>query len=159
MTTITRIRTDYDARLHVEIDTDAKVLDAFLVTLPPYTSELGVLVHRKGVDMNDLWKDALAVVAHLRAQPWKEVHPPHVFQPFGVITARNFEGVRREAELRMSMMIGDGEPLEELAQRYPLDDVKQFHEERVTALCRALDLLNGAPLIATIPWPAFKGLN
>lgn len=159
MTTITRIRTEHDARLYVEADTDASVLDCFLVTLCPYVPEPGLLVHRDGVAIDALWADALATVTYLRAQPWNEVAPPAVFQPWATITARNCSDVARESELRMQMMIGDGEPLQSMAKRYPVAAIGQFHEERVAALCRALDLINGARPVATSPWPDFKGLN
>jgi hypothetical protein len=160
MTTITRIRTEHEARLHVEQDTDATVLDCFLVTLPPYTSG-PMLVYREGADMNVLWSEALAMVAYLRAQPWKAIHPPHVFQPFGVITARWLEDVRRETELRREMMLGElclPAELERLARIDP-KVAQQFHERGVQHLCRVLDLLDGAPLPVAIPWPDFKGLH
>ena len=144
MTTINRISSNYESRVHVEEDTDAQPVDCFLVTLCPYLPEPGLLVHREGADMNALWAEAIAMVAHVRAQPWKEVLPPTVFQPWATITARNLEDVRRDAELRMSMMIGEH---------------GHDHMERVQRLCKAFDLLQGAPLTPTVPWPAFKGLH
>jgi hypothetical protein len=143
MTTLTRIRTDFDARLHVEIDTDAQVLDCFMVALPPYTSE-PMLIHREGASMDELWADALALVAYLRAKPWRELHPPHIFQPFGIIAARNVEDVRRESELRMKMLLGQHSP---------------DHMERVQNLCKAWDLLNGAPLPTLATWAQFTALK
>lgn len=161
MTTISRIRTDYDARLHVEVDTDATV-DCFFVTLPPYTYGPGVLVYREGADMNALWAEALAVVARLRAHPWKEIHPPHVFQPFGVITARNREDVRREFDIRMNLM-GAGMFHTDARWRASVerDPVLHIgaHDRRVAELCRALDLMDGTPLTVAVPWPNFKALN
>lgn len=144
MTTIVRVSSNYESRLHVEEDTDAKPADCFLVTLCPYLPEPGVLVHREGADMNALWAEAIAMVAHLRAQPWKEVLPPNVFQPWATITARNYIDVAREAELRAKMLTG---------QRHP------DHMERVQSLIRAWDLLDGAPLPVSVPWPDFKGMH
>lgn len=143
---IQRISTDYTARLHVEQDIDARVLDCFLVALPPYTTE-PMLIYREGASMDALWADALAMVAHLRARPWRELHPAHVFVPFGVVTARNLEDVRRESELRMKMMLGQHSP---------------DHMERVQNLCKAWDILTGAPLPTLASWAQFttlKGLH
>ncbi len=144
MTTIATLRIDFETQLRVEQDTDAKVLDCFSVTLPPYVSEPGLIVHREGADLDALWADALAMVAHLRAQPWKAIAPPDHFKPFGVITARNFEDVRREHEWQMSMLLGREHP----------DDM-----ERVRNAIRAWDLLHDAPLTVPVPWLHFKGLN
>lgn len=146
MTTITRIRTDYDARLHVEQDTDAEV-NCFLVTLSPYISE-PVLVYREGASVNELWADALAIVAHLKAQPWKLVAPLDHFRPFGVITARNVDDVRREPEYRMQKMLGSICGPEQIAGMAHISEVEAqtLHERGVQHLSRALDLLNGVPL-------------
>jgi hypothetical protein len=159
MTTISRIRTDYESNLHIEVDTAAKVLDCFLVMLPPYLCEPGMLVHREGADMNELWADALALVTHLRAQPWREVHPPNIFRPFAVIVARSFEEVWREFEVDTALMLCSTESLATMAKRYSAEDIRRLHEERVARLCRALEILRGAPRPPAIPWPAFEGLN
>lgn len=160
MTTIARIRTDYDVRLHVEQDVDAQVLDCFTVQLPPYTFGPGLLVYREGVDINALWADALAMVAHLRAQPWKEVHPPHVFQPFGIITARSLDDVRREHEVRREMMGGQLASPADIARVANISEAeaRNRHERGVASLCRAHDLLRGAPLAVPVPWPKLKAL-
>lgn len=160
MTTIVRIRSEYEARLHVEQDTDAKVLNCFNVSLPPYTFA-PILVYREGASMNELWADALAIVAHLRAQPWRLVAPPDVFQPFGVITARDLEDVRREFEIRREMMVGECSlpaHLERVANTSEAE-ARARHEQGVASLCRALDLLDGAPLPAVFPCPPLKSLN
>lgn len=129
MTTITRIRTDWINRYHVQADADAAVLDCFVVELPPYGGETGLCIRlRDGMSMDDLLAEALAELTRIRAQPWKPVLPSTVFIPFGVITARCFEDVSRECELRILEGVGgiDGHP---------------DHGERVRALCRAADLL------------------
>jgi hypothetical protein len=165
MTTIVRIRTDYEARLHVEQDTDAPELNCFCVTLPPYTpTSWPMLVYREGADMNALWADALAMVAHLKAQPWKLVAPPNVFQPFGVITARNVEEVRREFEYRRELMMAhqfqtDPAYRERVEADPILHEDGRAHEQRVASLIRALDLMDGAPLPVAAPWLPFKALN
>jgi hypothetical protein len=157
---IQRLSTDFNARLHVEQDTDAQELNCLTVALPPYLS-IPIVVHREGASMDALWADALAMVAHLRAQPWREVHPPHVFQPFGIITARNLEDMRREHEVRREMMIG------ELSLPVHLEHVASIseaearlrHEQGVASLCRALDLMDGAPLPVSFPCPPLKALH
>jgi hypothetical protein len=131
MTTITRIRTEWASRYHVQMDADAAVLDCFLVQLPPYTTEQGVCVSmRDGMSMNDLLAEALTTLARLRAEPWQSVLPASVFQPFGVITARSFDDVQRECELRTLSIVGG------------VDDAGVLdHDGRVRALSRAADLL------------------
>lgn len=160
MTNIQRISTDYAARLHVEQDIDARELNCFTVALPPYTST-PIVVHRASATMDELWADALAMVAHLRARPWREVHPPHIFQPFGIITARNAEDVRREHEIRREMMIGECS-LPAHLERIALTDeaeARARHEQGVASLCRALDLMDGAPLPVAMPFPLLKSLH
>lgn len=131
MTTISRVRTEWVDRYHVQMDADASVLDCFCVTLPPYTTDQGVCVRmRDGMSMEDVFREALATLARLRAQPWQSVLPASVFVPFGVITARNFDDVQRECELNMVAFVGG------------VDDAGHpGHDERVRALCRAADLL------------------
>lgn len=127
MTTIARVRTEWVSRYHVQMDADASVLDCFVVTLPPYTTDQGVCVRKQdGMSMDDAFRDALTTLNRLRAQPWQAILPPDVFQPFGVITARSFADVSRETELRNSEIVGEGHP---------------DHDERVRALCRMADLL------------------
>ena len=162
MTTIVRIRTDYESRLHIEQDSDAQELNCFTVALPPYTStSWPMLVYREGADMNALWADALAMIAHLKAQPWKLVAPPNVFKPFGVITARNREDVRRDYEIRREMMIGECSLPAHLERVATIDvaEARARHEQGVASLCRALDLMDGAPLPVGAPWLPFKALN
>ncbi len=163
MTTITRIQTDYTARLHIEQDTDAQALDCFMVALPPYTVA-PMLVYREGASMDALWADALAMVAYLRARPWREVHPHTVFSPFGVITARNSEDVRREHEIRREMMMvqqfNTDPAYRARVEADPiLHENGRAHEQRVASLCRALDLMDGAPLPTPVPWAQFKALK
>lgn len=161
MTNIQRLSTDFNARLHVECDTAAQVLDCFMVALPPYTAEPGVVIYREGASMDALWADALAMIAQLRARPWREVHPHTVFQPFGIITARNLEDVRREHEIRREMMIGElalPAHLEHMASISEAE-ARARHERGVASLCRALDLMDGAPLPASFPCPPLKGLH
>ncbi len=160
---IQRISTDYTARLHVEQDIDAQVLDCFTVALPPYTSE-PMLVHREGASMDELWADALAMIAHLRARPWREVHPHTVFEPFSIVVARNSADVRREHELRREkMMVEQFHTDPAYRARVEADPVLhengRAHEQRVASLCRALDLLDGAPLPTPVPWAQFKALK
>ena len=147
---IQRLSTDFNARLHVEQDTDARELNCLTVALPPYSSE-PMLIYRAGASMDALWADALAMVAHLRARPWREVHPASVFQPFGIITARNVDDVRREYQFRREvMMVGQFHTDPAYREKVEADPVLhengRAHEQRVAALCRAWDLLDGAPL-------------
>lgn len=131
MTTITRIRTDYVSRYHLQTDSDASGLDCFVITLPPYTTDQGVCIAmRDGMSMEDAFRDALTTLERLRAQRWHAVLPPDVFQPFGVITARSFADVGRETELRNSEFVGGTD-----------DAGHPDHDERVRALSRAADLL------------------
>lgn len=131
MTTITRVRTEWVSRYHVQMDADASVLDCFVVTLPPYTTDVGICIRKQdGVSMDDTFKVALTALTRLRAQPWQAILPPDVFQPFGVITARSFADVSRETELRTLEIVGG------------IDGVGHLdHDERVRALCRMADLL------------------
>ena len=125
MTTITRVQTDWINRIHVQADADASVLNCFMVELPPYTVGGGLLIHRAGASVEHLWTEALHTIDSLRLQPRTPAHPA-VFIPFGVITARSVEDVRRESELTM---------LEVCESEHP------EHMERVRALCRMADLL------------------
>lgn len=149
MATIHRIRTDFEQRIHIEQDVDASVLDCFLVALPPYTASPGMVVHRTSANMNDLFREAVAWVAYFKAQPWDPILPPSHFQPFGIITARNFEDAWREIELRRELMLGGVEPgiaPEDRArmERDPLlHENGRAHELRVASLIRAHDLLSG----------------
>jgi hypothetical protein len=161
MTTLHRVRTEWVERYHVDIDADATVLDCFTVELPTVTAG-PMLV--QGDDMNALWSEARAMLASLRAQPRAEIRgaPRSVFEPFGIITARNRNDVWREHETKMAMLLGGmgGEKLEELAKRYPELDMKQFHEERIASLIRAHDLLNDkVQKPVTVPWPDFKAFH
>jgi hypothetical protein len=129
MTTITRIRTDWINRYHVQADADASVLDCLVVELPPYTTEQGVAIGlREGMSMDDLLQEALTTLDRLRKERWQPVLPASAFVPFGVITARNFEEVSRETELRTLEIVG-------------ADAGHPNHDERVRALCRMADLL------------------
>ena len=142
MTTITRVRTEWVSRYHVHMDADASVLDCFVVTLPPYTTDQGVCIRTQdGMSMDDAFREALTTLNRLRAQPWQAILPPDVFQPFGVITARSFADVSRETELRTAEIVGAGHP---------------DHDERVRALCRMADLLEmtgpySQPQLGTLP--------
>lgn len=130
MTTITRVRTEWVSRYHVQMDADASVLDCFVVTLPPYTTDQGVCIRKQdGMSMDDALKVALTTLERLRAQPWQAILPPDVFQPFGVITARSFADVSRECELLTAEIVAGGHP---------------SHDDRVRALCRMADLLEMA---------------
>lgn len=157
---IQRISTDYNSRLHVEQDVDARELNCLTVALPPYSSE-PMLIYRAGASMDALWADALAMIAHLRARPWREVHPPHIFQPFGLVTARNVEDVRREHEIRREMMIGECSLPAHLERVASINEAeaRARHEQGVASLCRALDLMDGAPLPASFPCPPLKSIN
>ncbi len=158
MTTIHRVRTEWADRYHVQLDADASALDCFTVELPPYTTGHGLLVRpQPGNSMDDLWREALTTLAWLRQQPCNPVHPAHVFQPFGVITARNAEDLRREHEINREMMLGEcTERDRERLERTSVDTSRVFHERRVEHLCRALDLLNGVPLPVVISFPVLK---
>jgi len=142
MTTIARVRTEWVNRYHVHMDADASVLDCFVVTLPPYTTDQGVCVRQQdGMSMEDTLKVALTTLNRLRAEPWQAILPPDVFQPFGVITARNFADVSRETELRNCEIVSEGH---------------LNHDERVRALCRMADLLEMTgpvqpPQLGTLP--------
>jgi hypothetical protein len=101
------------------------------------------------------------MIAHLRARPWREVHPPHIFQPFGIVTARNVEDVRREHEIRREMMIGECSlpaHLERVAS-FNEAEARARHEQGVASLCRALNLMDGAPLPAAFPCPPLKSMH
>lgn len=160
MTNIQRISTDFNARLHVEQDTDAQELNCLTVALPPYTSE-PMLIYRDGASMDALWADALAMVAHLRARPWREVHPPSVFVPFGIITARCLADVRREHEIRREMMIGELSLPAHLERVGSISaaEARLRHEQGVASLCRALDLMDGASLPVAMSCPPLKALH
>jgi len=84
--------------------------------------------------MDELWKEALAVLDLLRAQPHDPVLPARVFVPFGVITARTLADVQREQELKTLAVIGG---------RTENNPAHPDHIERVRALCRMANLLEG----------------
>lgn len=152
-----RLWTDYDARLHVEVDTNAQVLDCFMVGLPPYTASECLCAFR-GASMAERWSEALRMVAFFRVQPWKPIHPPHIFQPFGVITARNFDDVQREQQIELLMVepmmyYADRRWREKVSRDPALHSNPDYYSKLVANLSRAWDLLNGAPVSPpTVPW-------
>ena len=156
MTTIHRVRTEWQDRYHVQLDADAAVLDCFLVELPPYTTRPGMLVYEAGKSLNDLWSEALRMLDFLRAQPRNPVHPATVFVPFGVITARNRADVWREHEIKREMLDVDCTDRDRARlEAANLNDSRALHDRRVASLCRALDLIDGkVQMPATVPWPA-----
>ncbi len=145
----TRTRTDYVQRYHVHVDTNAKELNAFTVVLPPYFDEPGLTVMpRPGKTMNDLFLEALATLDFLRAEPWTPLYPASVFIPFGIITAVDVEDVQRQQAIQLAMMVGGCFHTDRdraAIERYPAL-YEGAHEARVKALCRALDLMDGAPI-------------
>ena len=157
MTTIFRISTDWQARYHVQADGEPGApLDGFLVELPPYVCDgaAPLLKLRDGQTMDDLWREALETLAWMRAQPHERILPRAVFEPFGVITALCSADRRRRREIKREMMLGacddrERERMERINVRYS----QEMHERRVASLCRALDLLNGAPLPVAGPCP------
>lgn len=158
MTTVTRVSTNYAERWHVYVDADADTLDCLLVELPPYTLGVPVLVHRVGASMDELWSEALEVLALLRAQPRKLVLPASVLNPFGVISARSFDDVQREAEVKRETALGQCSDRErEQLERTGIRHSQQAHEQRVSALCRAWGLMQGAPLPqGSFDWPPVR---
>ncbi|MEI2790463.1 MAG: hypothetical protein V9E93_16520 [Steroidobacteraceae bacterium] len=158
MSTIVRISTDWQARIHVQADADVSTHDAALVELPPYSLGVPLLVYRDGASMDELWNEALRTLEALRSQPHKAILPARVFVPFGVITLRRLEDVWREHELRREMMMVEQFNTDPAYRaRVEADPILhgngRAHEQRVASLCRALDLLNGAPLPVPVPWP------
>lgn len=144
MTTIVRVRTDWTNRYHVQVDADASVLDAFIIELPPYETGTATWVHSYdgGKGMDELFQNALLELQRLRAKPHRPLFGREVFVPFGVITARNYEEICRERELATLSFVGGVE-----------DCGHPDHAERVRALSRMLDILDGAPLPVAGPWP------
>jgi len=152
--TIVRISTDWQARYHVQADADVADHDCYQVELPPYTLNAPILVHREGANMAELWNEALRTLDALRSQPREPVLPATRFLPFGVITLRRREDVWREHELRREMMLGACTDRErERIERIDLRYAQEMHERRVASLCRAVDLLNGAPPPVVVPFP------
>lgn len=154
MTTITRIRTDYVQRLHVFVDDDATVIDAFVVDLPPYMGPMCV-PQREGMSIDETWRDALRTLAWLRSQPYTPIFPLEVFVPFGIVIARSFADVQREQAIKTAMLeptlFHTHERHRAWVERYRPEGA---HDRRVAELCRAMDLQNGAPLhgpLGTLP--------
>lgn len=100
-----RHRTYHIRRFHLEIDRDASPVNCFIVELPPYLmspSGIGLpVLPRAGKTLDDLFTEALATLEFLRAQIHEPMYPPDVFQPWGIIQARNLDDVRREFEIWM----------------------------------------------------------
>ena len=148
MSTLTRIRTDYVQRLHVFVDADAAVIDCFVVELPPYLVPMCV-PQRDGMSIDETWREALTTLEWLRSQPYTPIFPAEVFVPFGVITARSFDDVAREHAIKIAMI---GPELYHTDERHRARvDANPVlhqgaHDRRVADLCRAMDLLNGAPM-------------
>ena len=157
MTKLIRRYTDWSRRYHLEVD-DASPIDCFIVELPPYLispSGIGLpVLPRPGKSMDDLFTEALATLDFLRAQIHDPLYPPDVFQPWGIIQARNLDDVRREFEIWRDMWLGGCFDSDRARSSETFPDA---HDERVEALIRALDLLDGAPMaqgvpITPLPW-------
>ena len=120
--------------------------------LPPYLispSGIGLpVLPRPGKTLDDLWQEALATLEFLRAQIHEPLYPRDVFEPFGIIQARNLDDVSREFAVWMNMWCGGCFESDEHRARYTRSDE---HDSRVRSLIRALDLLNGAPMPQGIP--------
>lgn len=148
MTTLVRVRTDWQARYHVLVDAEASVINAFTVCLPPYLAPVTV-VQRDDMSIEEAWADALLTLASLRTQPYTPLFPVEVFAPFGVITARNLADVQREQAIKTAMMEARQFHTDERHRaRVEADPVlhEGAHDRRVADLCRAWSLLNGSPL-------------
>jgi hypothetical protein len=146
MSTIVRISTDWQARIHWQADADVAAHDCIQVELPPYTLETPILVYREGASMDALEQEALRMLDFLRSQPRTPVLPEKVFQPFGVLTKRNLAALCREHDIRREMMIGACTDRErERWERIDPKMAQEWHELRVAALGRALELLDNPP--------------
>jgi hypothetical protein len=131
------VRTDYTLRMHLFVDPEASVLDAFRVELGGLQS---VLVHRAQATPAELWREVLETISFLRAQNNQyPVYSPAVFAPFAFVTACEARRESMKTGLRTAMIVGapgDGDRL-----LGPEPDPGR-HMEKVQALCRAIDILD-----------------
>jgi len=149
-----RQRTDHIRRFHLDVDQDASPINCFIVELPPYLispSGIGLpVLPRPGKTLDDLWAEALATLDFLRSSISDPLYPPDVFQPWGIIQARNLHDVSREFAIWRDMWLGgcrdSDEHLERSSETFP-----DAHDKRVESLIRALDLLDGAPMPQGVP--------
>ena len=128
------IRTDHVQCYHLHVDTEAAQFTAMRIELFPHAP---LVVGDATMTQEDLWREAMASLRWLRTQPGQSLYPSTVFVPFAKIIAVDRDAEAREQSIHTRQIIGDYHP---------------DHEERVRALCAALDLLDGAPLPASVGW-------
>lgn len=129
------IRTDHVQRFNFFVDVDAIKFTAVRIELFPHRP----LVVPAGTNMTqqELLLEALRSLRWLRSQPSHSPYPPSVLRPFAKLIAVDLDNESRELQVRHQMHIGD---------------TAFDGDERVQALCRAWDLVDGAPLPVGEVW-------
>jgi hypothetical protein len=126
------VRTDFVNRMHLFVDSEASKFDAFVVEL----LGMRVLVHDSRLTLDDLWREVLAQIAWMRAQPYERLYPVNVFDPFVNVTAVEHAREALKTGVRNNLIVGHS--YADQTWPPPCDDPAS-HEGRVRALCAALD--------------------
>jgi hypothetical protein len=129
-----RIQTNYVRRFHLHVDPEARVLDAFRVSL---IDKFSFLVHqgnRQNITLNQLWRETLEHVKYMQDQyhrntDWKRfgIHNPMDLQPFAIVVACEEAREKVSNQVDMDILIGK---------------IGADHSERVRALVDAYDGLD-----------------
>lgn len=92
------VLTDDAQRYHRRHDKHTSTFNAFVVALPPYVNEPGLIVQT--------FEEALTTLARLRSQPFAPLFPPDVWQSISIIVATNIDVVSRDVAIRIVMLKG-----------------------------------------------------
>lgn len=107
-----RIQTNYVRRFHLHVDPEARVLDCFRV----HVLDTNLLVcqgNRQNVTLDQLWKEMLSTVDHLRRNHRQRdhrqfgLHNPLDLDPFAVVIACEEEREKVKNQVDFDMMIGE----------------------------------------------------
>lgn len=137
----TRARTDYVIRYHLDIDCYAPKLDAFRVQLLDECRFVTI----QNMTADELWPDVMQELSRMRSSYMDALIMPLTdFQPFAYITLTDAETVANTVDLRMQMMLaGVHETPDERESKAELGMFD--HMQRVTALLKAIDMIQTIP--------------
>lgn len=133
-----QIEENYDSRIRLLVDLDAKKIDCLFVDLP-VTGMIGIHVfdgNKEGWTFARLWSEAMDTARLLRRQPYVRVLPENVLVPYVEITATDMDRMSLRHRVTLASMLG-GVYDPAFAARW--NDPKSI-EQRVSHLGECVDL-------------------